>query len=85
VFWDRFAQPNYNSVILARSGAGKRYLAKLELLRSLYFGARLAGYPAVPQRVVGPMAGVERRVRAVRLTNARVVIQRIGYRSTGRT
>lgn len=38
VFWDRFAQPNYNSVILARSGAGKSYLAKLEVLRSLYEG-----------------------------------------------
>lgn len=36
VFWDRFAQANYNSVVLARSGAGKSYLAKLELLRSLY-------------------------------------------------
>ena len=38
VFWDRFAQPNYNAVVLARSGAGKSYLAKLELLRSLYAG-----------------------------------------------
>ena len=38
VLWDRFAQPNYNSVILARSGAGKSYLAKLELLRWLYQG-----------------------------------------------
>src|SRR5205807_182871 len=38
VVWDRFAQPNYNSVILARSGAGKSYLAKLEALRSLYEG-----------------------------------------------
>lgn len=36
VFWDRFAQDNQNSVILARSGSGKSYLAKLELLRSLY-------------------------------------------------
>ena len=38
VIWDRFAQPNYNSVILARSGAGKSYLTKLEALRSLYRG-----------------------------------------------
>ena len=38
VIWDRFAQPNYNSVILARAGAGKSYLVKLELLRSLYRG-----------------------------------------------
>src|SRR6266540_2735402 len=36
VLWDRWAQPNYNSVILAKSGAGKSYLAKLELLRWLY-------------------------------------------------
>jgi type IV secretory pathway VirB4 component len=38
VFWDRWAQPNYNAVILAKSGAGKSYLAKLELLRWLYHG-----------------------------------------------
>jgi type IV secretory pathway VirB4 component len=36
IVWDRWAQPNYNSVILAKSGAGKSYLAKLELLRWLY-------------------------------------------------
>jgi type IV secretory pathway VirB4 component len=42
VFWDRFAQPNHNSVILARSGAGKSYLAKLEALRSLYAGVEVA-------------------------------------------
>ena len=38
VLWDRFAQPNYNAVLLAKSGAGKSYLAKLELLRWLYHG-----------------------------------------------
>ena len=38
VLWDRFAQDNYNAVVLARSGAGKSYLVKLELLRSLYRG-----------------------------------------------
>jgi len=38
IVWDRWAQPNYNSVILAKSGAGKSYLAKLELLRWLYHG-----------------------------------------------
>jgi type IV secretory pathway VirB4 component len=42
VCWDRFACDNYNSVILARSGAGKSYLAKLELLRSLYRGIEVA-------------------------------------------
>ena len=42
VCWDRFACDNYNSVILARSGAGKSYLAKLEALRSLYQGVEVA-------------------------------------------
>ncbi|MEV7012682.1 conjugal transfer protein TraC [Streptosporangium sp. NPDC051022] len=42
VAWDRFAQDNHNSVILARSGAGKSYLAKLEALRSLYAGVEVA-------------------------------------------
>jgi type IV secretory pathway VirB4 component len=38
VFVDRFAMENHNQVILARSGAGKSYLAKLQILRSLYGG-----------------------------------------------
>jgi type IV secretory pathway VirB4 component len=38
VVWDRWAQDNHNAVILARSGAGKSYLAKLDLLRNLYLG-----------------------------------------------
>ncbi|MGH9076440.1 MAG: VirB4 family type IV secretion system protein [Acidimicrobiales bacterium] len=42
VCWDRWAADNYNSVILARSGAGKSYLAKLEALRSLYSGVEVA-------------------------------------------
>ena len=42
MLWDRFAQDNHNSVILARSGAGKSYLAKLEALRSLYAGIEVA-------------------------------------------
>jgi type IV secretory pathway VirB4 component len=41
VCWDRWAQPNYNQVILARSGAGKSYLAKLEALRWLYQGVQV--------------------------------------------
>lgn len=40
VFWDRWACDNYNAVILGRSGAGKSYLTKLELLRSLYTGVQ---------------------------------------------
>ncbi|MCQ4081841.1 ATP-binding protein [Streptomyces sp. RB6PN25] len=39
VMWDRFSQDNYNSITLARSGAGKSYLTKLELLRLLFTGA----------------------------------------------
>ncbi|WP_159944695.1 VirB4 family type IV secretion system protein [Nocardiopsis sp. FR6] len=44
VAWDRFCGglDNHNSVILARSGAGKSYLAKLELLRSLLVGVEAA-------------------------------------------
>ena len=44
VHWDRFAPSmhNHNSVILARSGAGKSYLAKLELLRCLHRGIHAA-------------------------------------------
>ena len=41
VCWDRFACDNHNAVILARSGAGKSYLAKLEVLRSLYRGVQV--------------------------------------------
>ena len=41
VFWDRYTADNHNSVILARSGAGKSYLAKLEVLRSLYRGVQV--------------------------------------------
>ncbi|MCY9787119.1 ATP-binding protein [Nocardiopsis sp. EMB25] len=44
VAWDRFCGEldNHNSVILARSGAGKSYLAKLEVLRSLFVGVDVA-------------------------------------------
>jgi len=42
VVWDRWTQDNYNSVILARSGAGKSFLAKLDLLRNLYTGVQAA-------------------------------------------
>ncbi|TLG01797.1 DUF87 domain-containing protein [Nocardia cyriacigeorgica] len=40
LFWDRFGpeQHNHNAVVLARSGAGKSYLVKAEILRSLYRG-----------------------------------------------
>jgi type IV secretory pathway VirB4 component len=42
VFFDRYAQDNYNSITLARSGAGKSYLTKLELLRLLFTGVQAA-------------------------------------------
>ncbi|MEV6820956.1 SCO6880 family protein [Nocardiopsis dassonvillei] len=42
VVWDRWACDNYNSVVLARSGAGKSYFCKLDLLRSLYSGVTAA-------------------------------------------
>jgi type IV secretory pathway VirB4 component len=42
VVWDRFAQDNHNSVTLARSGAGKSFFTKLEALRLLYQGVKVA-------------------------------------------
>jgi type IV secretory pathway VirB4 component len=42
VWWDRWRLDNHNSVVLARSGAGKSYLVKLEVLRSLYHGVQVA-------------------------------------------
>src|SRR3989304_929078 len=37
VIFDRFSMENYNSVIFAKSGSGKSYATKLEILRSLMF------------------------------------------------
>ncbi|MPZ26480.1 MAG: DUF87 domain-containing protein [Micromonosporaceae bacterium] len=42
LMWNRWAQDNHNSVVLARSGAGKSYFVKLEVLRSLYTGVQVA-------------------------------------------
>jgi type IV secretory pathway VirB4 component len=42
VWWDRWTCDNHNSVVLARSGAGKSYLVKTEVLRSLYDGVQVA-------------------------------------------
>ena len=36
VLWDRFSHDNHNSVTIARSGAGKSYFTKLEILRLLF-------------------------------------------------
>ncbi len=37
VLFDRFGLENYNSIMFAKSGAGKSYTMKLEILRSLMF------------------------------------------------
>jgi type IV secretory pathway VirB4 component len=36
VWWDRWAQDNHNMVVVARSGAGKSYFVKLDVLRNLF-------------------------------------------------
>jgi type IV secretory pathway VirB4 component len=57
VMWDRFSCDNHNSVILARSGAGKSYLAKLDILRSLFTGVEVC--------VIDPENEYERLAHAV--------------------
>lgn len=57
VFYDRFTLENYNQVVLACSGAGKSYLAKLLALRSLFEGAEVL--------VIDPESEYERLARAV--------------------
>ncbi len=37
ILFDRYSLPSYNSVCFAKSGAGKSYTVKLEILRSLMF------------------------------------------------
>jgi len=64
VFVDRFSLDNYNQVILARSGAGKSYLAKLQILRSLYAG--------IDVMVVDPEDEYLRLARAVGGTEVRL-------------
>ncbi len=41
ILFDRFAMENANSVIFAKSGAGKSYAVKLEVLRSLMMGTEV--------------------------------------------
>jgi type IV secretory pathway VirB4 component len=41
VLFDRFSLENANMTIFAKSGAGKSYLTKLEILRSLMFGTEV--------------------------------------------
>lgn len=42
LMWNRWEQDNHNQVVLARSGAGKSYLVKVEVLRSLYQGVQVS-------------------------------------------
>lgn len=41
VIFDRFSLENANSVVFAKSGAGKSYFVKLEALRSMMFGTQV--------------------------------------------
>ena len=41
ILFDRFAMENANSVVFAKSGAGKSYAVKLEVLRSLMVGSEV--------------------------------------------
>jgi len=41
VLFDRYSLENYNSVIFAKSGSGKSYATKLEVLRTLMFGTEV--------------------------------------------
>ncbi|KKT97151.1 MAG: Type IV secretory pathway VirB4 component-like protein, partial [Microgenomates group bacterium GW2011_GWB1_45_17] len=41
VIFDRFSLENANSVVFAKAGAGKSYMVKLEILRSLMFGTEV--------------------------------------------
>jgi len=59
VIFDRFTLENANSVIFGKSGGGKSYLVKLEVLRSLLFGTEViiidpeAEYQALTEAVGG--------------------------------
>lgn len=57
LFLDRFSLENYNQVVLAHSGKGKSYFAKLQILRSLCEGVEVL--------VVDPENEYERLARAV--------------------
>ncbi|HVS79670.1 MAG TPA: DUF87 domain-containing protein [Candidatus Paceibacterota bacterium] len=41
ILFDRFSMENYNSVTFAKSGSGKSYATKLEILRSLMFETKV--------------------------------------------
>ena len=54
VCWDRFRADNHNLVILAKSGGGKSYLAKLDALRWAYTGVEVLVVD--PDGEYGPLA-----------------------------
>lgn len=81
VSWDRFhgGLDNSNAVIVARSGSGKSFLAKTELLRSLYTGVQVAvidptdEYAHLAEAVGGnlvPLGSPEGRLNPFDLTGA---------------
>ncbi|MGI5828387.1 MAG: VirB4-like conjugal transfer ATPase, CD1110 family [Patescibacteria group bacterium] len=41
IIFDRFSLENANSVVFAKSGAGKSYMVKLEILRSMFFDTEI--------------------------------------------
>jgi len=59
IIFDRFTMENANSVLFAKSGAGKSYLVKLEAVRSLMFGTEIlvidpeAEYKALAEAIGG--------------------------------
>jgi len=57
VIFDRFSLENFNSVVFGKSGGGKSYLVKLEILRSLMFGTEII--------VIDPEAEYEELSKAV--------------------
>ncbi|HUW21192.1 MAG TPA: ATP-binding protein [Candidatus Bathyarchaeia archaeon] len=63
IIFDRFTLENANSVVFAKSGAGKSYLVKLEALRSLMFGTEIiiidpeAEYQTLSEAVGGQYIG----------------------------
>ncbi len=64
VLFDRFKMENANSVVFAKSGAGKSYSIKLEVLRSLVFGTDVIiidpenEYEHLAQAVGGTFVGI---------------------------
>lgn len=54
ILFDRFSLENFNSVIFAKSGSGKSFLMKLEILRSLMFGIDVLVID--PEREYEPLA-----------------------------